>query len=434
MQVMKIRLLLISVKLTVLTVLSQTVAAQTGVGSTTVDNSLVTVAAGTTEQRFSEGSFFGPESVWVVDGTLEIYSKNIWIATGAKFSGNGKIVIYNPGDNPYYVDMAAGATNIDGNNGSFIKLLIEHRNDGNILLSNINDPGYGTTNPSGALSAQLNIGANLSLAVNGANIVLNGNNLNFDAVGKPVGYSAKRMIITSNSIDGHVIKDYAAAGPFEFPIGIAADDYTPATVDLKAAGRIYASVQDYKASNLLGIKPELGMDRNWHIFATAPLKADLSLQHNSYTNGNLFKDETAGIAQYVSNTKWDIAKSNNSLPGLHTRYGVNIINQFNANSAWFTKYAVSGSTLNVPNLFTPNGDGNNDAFEIRGLELFAENDLVIINRWGNEVFKQTNYKNTWTGEGLNEGTYFYVLRVKENAAADWTVLKGWVTLVRKFKN
>lgn len=407
--------------------------AQTGAGSTTVDNSSVTIAAGTTEQRFTEGSFFGPDAVWVIDGVLEIYSKNVWIAQGAKFSGNGKIVIYNPGDNPYYVDMPAGSTHIDGNNSTFIKLLIEHRNDNNIVLTNLADPGYGTANPIGALGAQLNIGAALNLAVNGANVILNGNNLGFDAVGAPTNYSARRMIVTDNSISGHVIKDYAAAGKFEFPIGIDVDDYTPATVDIKETGRVYASVQNYAATNLAGIKPELGMDRYWHIYADRSLKADVSLQHNSYTNGNLFKDVNAGVAQYVSGTKWDIAKGSNTLPGLHTRYGLAISNDGTANTTWFTKYAVSGTSLNIPNLFTPNGDGTNDTFEIRGLDLFAENDISIVNRWGNEVFKQENYKNNWNGDGLNEGTYFYILKVKETSTSDWQVFKGWVTLIRAFK-
>jgi len=100
------------------------------------------------------------------------------------------------------------------------------------------------------------------------------------------------------------------------------------------------------------------------------------------------------------------------------------------NGVWFTKYAVNA--LNIPNVFTPNGDGNNDTFEIRGLELFAENDIIIVNRWGNEVFKQTNYKNTWTGEGLNEGTYYYILRVKEHAGDEWQIYKGYITLIRAF--
>jgi hypothetical protein len=135
--------------------------AQSGSGSMTVDNSTVNIMAGTTEQRFSEGTYFGPNANWIVDGTLEIYSKNIWIANGATFTGKGKIIIYNPGDNPFYVDMATGPTRIDGNNGAFINLYVEHRNSKNVMLSNLTDPGYGTINPSGVASATLNVGKSL---------------------------------------------------------------------------------------------------------------------------------------------------------------------------------------------------------------------------------------------------------------------------------
>lgn len=95
---------------------------------------------------------------------------------------------------------------------------------------------------------------------------------------------------------------------------------------------------------------------------------------------------------------------------------------------------VGGEELLIPNLFTPNGDGNNDTFEIIGLNQFADNDLVIVNRWGNEVFRTKMYQNNWTGEGLNEGTYYYVLRTKKTASAEWKVFKGYITLIRAFKN
>lgn len=87
----------------------------------------------------------------------------------------------------------------------------------------------------------------------------------------------------------------------------------------------------------------------------------------------------------------------------------------------------------IPTLFTPNGDGLNDVFEIRGLEQYDQNTLIIVNRWGNEVYHQTNYQNNWAGDGLNEGTYYYVLRVKNNADTDWKTFKGYTTLIRAFK-
>ncbi len=86
-------------------------------------------------------------------------------------------------------------------------------------------------------------------------------------------------------------------------------------------------------------------------------------------------------------------------------------------------------SVQIPNVFSPNGDGKNDSFVIPGLELFAENELVILNRWGSHIYEKTGYLNQWTGEGLNEGTYFYVLKVKGNSGK-WQVYKGYVTLLR----
>ncbi|SMO67216.1 T9SS type B sorting domain-containing protein, partial [Solitalea koreensis] len=82
----------------------------------------------------------------------------------------------------------------------------------------------------------------------------------------------------------------------------------------------------------------------------------------------------------------------------------------------------------IPNVFTPNGDGFNDNFVINGID-GIETELVVISRWGNEVYKNTKYKNDWNGSQLSEGTYFYVLTVK---AVDAKSVKysGYVTILR----
>lgn len=87
------------------------------------------------------------------------------------------------------------------------------------------------------------------------------------------------------------------------------------------------------------------------------------------------------------------------------------------------------SHLPVPNVFTPNGDGINDSFYIPGLDTYAETQLSIVNRWGGTVYEKKNYQNDWTGDGLPEGTYFYVLKVK-TLVGIWDVYKGYVTLLR----
>jgi len=85
--------------------------------------------------------------------------------------------------------------------------------------------------------------------------------------------------------------------------------------------------------------------------------------------------------------------------------------------------------VKVPNVFTPNADNVNDVFEIRGLELYAENNISIINRWGNSIYEKNNYKNDWDGNGLDEGTYFYILKVKA-ATGKWFTYKGYTTILR----
>jgi gliding motility-associated-like protein/uncharacterized repeat protein (TIGR01451 family) len=85
--------------------------------------------------------------------------------------------------------------------------------------------------------------------------------------------------------------------------------------------------------------------------------------------------------------------------------------------------------LVITNVFTPNGDGVNDTFVVPGLDTYSDNELTIINRWGNTVYQKTNYKNDWDGHGMVEGTYFYVLRAKNKAGA-WDTYKGYLTLLR----
>ena len=62
--------------------------------------------------------------------------------------------------------------------------------------------------------------------------------------------------------------------------------------------------------------------------------------------------------------------------------------------------------------FSPNGDGVNDFFTIRGVERLPGNHLLVFNRWGNQVYEAWDYKNdwdgTWNGKKLPDGTYFYI--------------------------
>ncbi len=84
----------------------------------------------------------------------------------------------------------------------------------------------------------------------------------------------------------------------------------------------------------------------------------------------------------------------------------------------------------VPNVITPNGDGKNDRFHIFGIERFEKSELVILDRWGEEVFREAPYMNNWdgitqNGNELPEDTYYYILKFTED-----DIRKGFIMIVR----
>ncbi|MFL5764864.1 MAG: gliding motility-associated C-terminal domain-containing protein [Bacteroidia bacterium] len=64
--------------------------------------------------------------------------------------------------------------------------------------------------------------------------------------------------------------------------------------------------------------------------------------------------------------------------------------------------------IEVPNVFTPNGDGNNDFFLINstGIKTFS---IVIYNRWGRKVYESDDISKGWDGSNAVDGTYFYII-------------------------
>jgi gliding motility-associated-like protein len=81
--------------------------------------------------------------------------------------------------------------------------------------------------------------------------------------------------------------------------------------------------------------------------------------------------------------------------------------------------------IEIPNIFTPNVDGSNDVFQIKGLESFPDSKLQIFNRWGKLIYKNDDYKNDWDGKDHADGVYYYVLILKNGDQ-----YHGTVTLLR----
>ncbi|TND09566.1 MAG: hypothetical protein FD123_1157 [Bacteroidetes bacterium] len=91
-------------------------------------------------------------------------------------------------------------------------------------------------------------------------------------------------------------------------------------------------------------------------------------------------------------------------------------------------------TAVVPLVFTPNGDGINDDFELIDGACVETVDWKIFNRWGQIVFETTDPAKKWDGHStqgnlLSDGVYYYVLKVTM-VNGEEALRKGFVSLYR----
>lgn len=104
---------------------------------------------------------------------------------------------------------------------------------------------------------------------------------------------------------------------------------------------------------------------------------------------------------------------------------------------------VEEAQAQLPNVFTPNGDGENEVFMPKlgvpcpddkksghtcwnGIKSFQG---TIFNRWGNKVYQWSDWNDPWDGGGSPSGTYYYVIEATgENG--EKVEYKGQVTLLR----
>jgi len=86
----------------------------------------------------------------------------------------------------------------------------------------------------------------------------------------------------------------------------------------------------------------------------------------------------------------------------------------------------------VENNFTPNYDGYNDTWDISRLQHFPEFELIVYNRWGQQVHHQINSYIPWDGTQLGlplpDATYYYILFLKKNDKNKF--VKGDVSIIR----
>jgi gliding motility-associated-like protein len=93
-----------------------------------------------------------------------------------------------------------------------------------------------------------------------------------------------------------------------------------------------------------------------------------------------------------------------------------------------------GSTcVTVPMVITPNGDGKNDTWMIKNIDIYPNAEVLVYSRWGKTVFKTKNISaNPWdgrfNGKLLPTDSYHYILYLNDSEGSKPRT--GTVTIVR----
>lgn len=156
---------------------------------------------------------------------------------------------------------------------------------------------------------------------------------------------------------------------------------------------------------------------------------------NSYNNEaiTLSAEASANVTSY----EWDAPVINSTNP---------IITFIPENTATYTlkgkgeKCEISDTItitvfppIIIPNGFSPNGDFQNEQWFIKGINVYAEAEVNIYNRWGNEVYRYTNGYNTpWNGTNQNGddlpiATYYYTIQLHD---VNEQTFQGSISIVR----
>lgn len=202
------------------------------------------------------------------------------------------------------------------------------------------------------------------------------------------------------------------------------------------------------------------------ISPTATYVTDEGEEENSNMSGNAplvgrFQANPQNVGEYSANYEWRFTIDGESTPYL-TRYEENTEYTFtkagthnivvyatfingNDTIAYTQEYwdeigpmrvTISESNLEMPNAFSPNGDGINDIYKAKdGYQSIIEFHAYIFNRWGQKLYEWDDPAGGWdgkyNGKDVKQGVYFVLVKAKGadgrtfNIRRDVNLLRGY---------
>lgn len=146
------------------------------------------------------------------------------------------------------------------------------------------------------------------------------------------------------------------------------------------------------------------------------------------------------LVRYEEDTQYTFTESGSFLITLKARLTDNDVELDSS----MIKVTISESRLEMPNAFSPNGDGKNDIYGAKGVndpnstahyKSIVEFHGYIFNRWGQKLFDWTDVSKGWDGtfhgSPVKDGVYYVLVKAKGADGREYNIKKD-INLLRNF--
>jgi gliding motility-associated-like protein len=196
-----------------------------------------------------------------------------------------------------------------------------------------------------------------------------------------------------------------------FGNGEAGDTYTATSIgQYSVVGINEDGCQSTDYINIVGNIP-------FEVEASSPVYYDdYNVTYSGAQDGSIEVDVTGGSGNF--SYSWSNGSISEDLSGLSGGEYILTVSDDQGCSIVRNVTVKEPGLIQLPNGFTPNADGFNDFYVIKGIQGYEGNQLNIFNRWGGLVYSSKDYQNNWDGASndgnlLPDGTYFIVVNLNK---------------------
>lgn len=229
--------------------------------------------------------------------------------------------------------------------------------------------------------------------------------LSNDKTVRCIGDTALATLYTSGGYPG--LKYSWNGSPFSTinPFSVTVDsDIDVIWVGVDTCGNTFRDTLRYKIPNYLPLVVSAGPDTSACPNSLAPLSVSAEFASGLYS----FLWSAISGTDAITSVNTDT--SSVRVTGTHL-YRIVVTDVCGESISDTVEVRLRDCEIEIPNVFTPNGDAVNNRFIISGIKEYPNTNVLIYDRWGKKVYENTNYSDdtAWDGDGVDTGTYFYVV-------------------------